>query len=71
MKMKKIAQLGSRYAPAIISRLNSERAINLTDSEINRCLATCVGGYILPDVARHLRDNGIIGFVAGSVDFTK
>jgi hypothetical protein len=45
---------------AIIGRMLLERAVNVSDSEIERTLRNCVCGPALIKQAKHYRDQGLI-----------
>lgn len=49
-----------KWRNAIITKLRVERAISLSDSEIERVLGPCVAGIELVKLAKRYRDKGIL-----------
>lgn len=50
----------NRYALAIIGKLAAENADDVSDAELDRCLAECVSGRKLILIAQAMRDRGIL-----------
>jgi len=50
----------SRYAEAIVGKLAAEGAVDMGDAELDRCLGECVGGRKLLEIARAMRDLGLV-----------
>ena len=48
------------YKREIRDRLRAEHALNLSNSELKRCLDGCVWGHILIPLAQKYRDDGIL-----------
>lgn len=60
---KRVAQMSdAQFTPElrgrILCRLAAECAVDLSDSELERCLAPCVSGTMLVRVAKMYRDCG-------------
>jgi hypothetical protein len=53
-------EMMQRYAGTIVAKLHNEDAADLSDAEIGRCLANCVGGKRLIQVALACRDAGLL-----------
>jgi hypothetical protein len=60
MNTEKVTRRKHELAAAIVGRMTVEHAADLSDAEIERTLAACVGGSRLIRLAKELRDEGLL-----------
>lgn len=60
MDAETLDRYGAKYLDAIAGRMVAESATDASDAEIERTLRPCVCGDMLVEVAKHLRDQGLL-----------